>query len=132
MKETKGQRMTMNQVYGYLASRGVPKMMIHAIRYSLIQDAITEGTDMKYDRIYTGIALAVRRAYDLEAEEILKALREFDKIAGSVLIRDDETAPSWTDIMQELKDETGLVIHTGPDDRLVCELADWKGEENEE
>lgn len=52
MKETKGQKLTMQQVYGYLASKGVPRTMVHAIRYSLIQDAVVEGTEMKYDRIY--------------------------------------------------------------------------------
>lgn len=40
MKETKGQKLTMQQVYGYLASKGVPRTMVHGIRYSLIQDAV--------------------------------------------------------------------------------------------
>lgn len=133
MKETKGQKLTMQQVYGYLASKGVPRTMVHAIRYSLIQDAVVEGTEMKYDRIYTGLALAIRRAYGFGPERILRGLREFDKIAGSVLISEDEEAPSWTDIMQQLQDETGIVIHTGSDDRLVCEInRDWKGETEDE
>lgn len=120
MKPTKGQTMTMQQVYVYLTSRGVPKQKIHQIREALIYDAVTEGTDLKYDRIYTGIALMLRRAYGFGQERILKGLREFDKTVGSVL-QDGEDSKDWTDLIRELEEETGIQIHTGSDNRLICE-----------
>jgi hypothetical protein len=117
--------MTMQQVEAYLARYGIPKQMIKKIRLALIYDAVTEGKDLKYDRIYTGIALAARRAYGFGPERILRLLREFDSICGSVLDDGEHTADprDWTDIMQELKDETGIVINTGEDNRLICEVS---------
>lgn len=122
---TAGQQMTMQQVEAYLARYGIPKQMIKKIRLALIYDAVTEGKDLKYDRIYTGIALAARRAYGFGAKRILRLLRMFDRICGSVLEDGEHTADprDWTDIMQELKDETGIVIHTGEDNRLICEVS---------
>ena len=115
----------MQQVEGYLAKYGIPKQVIKQIRIALISDAVTEGKDLKYDRIYTGIALAARRAYGFGAVRILRLLRSFDAICGSVLEDGEHTTDprEWTDIMQELKDETGIVIHTGEDNRLICEIS---------
>ena len=122
---TPGQKMTMQQVYGYLAQRGVPKHMIQMIQMSLIYDAITEGNDMKYDRIFTGIAIALRKECGWGAERILRVLRKFDEVCGSVLEKDleGEELANWTKLMEWLKEETGIVIHTGEDTRLICEVS---------
>lgn len=122
--ESEGMKMTMNEVAGYLASKGVPRWMINRIRISLIYDAVTQGADIKYDRIYAGMALMLRRAYGFGQERILKGLHMFDQIAGSVIADDDNPSnKDWMDIMAELKAETGIVIHTGDDNRLICEVS---------
>lgn len=125
MKVTSGQKMTMQAVYAYLARHGIPKHMIQQIQVSLIYDAVTQGEDLKYDRIYTGIALTLRKKFGWGPERILRALRGFDEICGSVLEKseDGEDLANWNKLMQELKDETGLVIHTGDDNRLICEVS---------
>lgn len=118
-------QLNLQQVKAYLAAHGIPRQMVDKIRVVLTSDAIQESTAMKYDRIYTGIALAARRAYGFGPERILRLLREFDSICGSVLEDGEHTVDprDWTDIMQELKDTTGIVIHTGDDNRLICEVS---------
>ena len=116
-------KMNLQAVETYLAAHGIPRHMVKKIRVVLTNDAIQESTAMKYDRIYTGLALAIRHAYGFGAERILRGLREFDKICGSVLGEDSRDERPWTEIMQELKDTTGIVIHTGDDDRLICEIS---------
>ena len=122
MKATKGQNLTMQQVYAYLASKGVPKSMIRAIREALIYDAVVESTDIRYDRIYTSIGIMLRKTFGFGAERIIRALKAFDQICGSVLaVEDGGEDKDWTELMQWFQDETGIVIHTGADNRLVCE-----------
>lgn len=124
MKPTPGMRMTINQVKGYLASKGIPKHMIEAIQISLIYDAVTQGHDLQYDRIFSGIALMLRKEYGFGTERILRGLRAFDNIVGSVLTEEEGGEnKDWTQLMQELKDETGIVVHTGDDNRLICEVS---------
>ena len=123
-RPTPGQVMTIQQVKGYLASKGVPKHMIDAIRTSLIYDAVTEGHDIQMDRIYTGIAIMLHKEYGFGVERILRGLRRFDDVCGSVLDKnmDGEDIADWTNLMEWLKAETGIVIHTGDDNRLICEV----------
>lgn len=124
-KPTEEPKMTMKAVYAYLSKHGIPKNMVQQIQIALIYDAVTQGEDIKYDRIYSGIALALRKEFGWGPERITRVLRRFDDLCGSVLDKDadgDDLA-NWNRLMQELKDETGLVIHTGDDDRLVCEVS---------
>ena len=124
-RPTPGQIMTIQQVKGYLASKGVPKHMIDAIRTSLIYDAVTEGHNLQMDRIFTGIAVAARKEYGFGPERILRLLRRFDNVCGSVLDKDADgnDLADWTKIMEWLKAETGIVIHTGEENRLICEVS---------
>lgn len=133
MKKTPGQRLTMQQVYGYLAGRGIPRQMIEGIRTALIYDGVTEAKDVMYDRIYSAVALMIWRRYKLSPSEIVEALKEFDRICGAVLDSDEseEAGAEWTDIMKELREETGIVIHTGDDNRLICESTFEEEEETE-
>ena len=110
---------SMKQVHAYLASRGIPKPMVRQIQLVLVHDAITQGRAMQYDRIYAGIALMLRKCYGFGLERILKGLHCFDDIAGSVIDNPDK---DWTDIMQELKDETGIVVRSGDGDRVFFEI----------
>ena len=99
--------------------------MVDSILADLILYSVTEGKDLKYDRIYSGVALMLWRRYKLSGPEILEGLREFDRICGSVLDKDEngEDTANWTAIMEWLKEETGIVIHTGDDKRLICEVS---------
>lgn len=115
-------QLNLQQVKAYLAAHGIPRQMVDKIRVVLVNDAIQESDNMKYDRIYTAVALAIRHTYGFGAEKIARCLREFDRICGSVLQGGDGDDRDWTEIMQELKDTTGIVIRTGDENRLVCEI----------
>lgn len=121
MKVTDGQKLTLQKVYAYLASKGIPKQMIRAIREALIYDAVVEADDIKYDRIYTSIGIMLRKAFGFGPERIIRGLKCFDETCGSVLSDGEHEGKDWTDLMQWFQDETGIVIHTGDDNRLVCE-----------
>lgn len=124
-KLTEGQQKTMAEFRLFLNKYySVPTKAFDMFREALIYDAVTEGKDVKYDRIFCGIALMLRDEYGFGAERIMRGLTRFDEICGSVLDVDEdgnETA-DWPDLMQRLKDETGIVIHTGDDNRLIVEI----------
>lgn len=122
---TKGQRMTLQAIYAYLAKKGIPRWQIDAIREALIYDAVTEGHNIQMDRIYTGIAIMLRKEYGFGVERILRGLRRFDDVCGSVLDKnmDGEDIADWTNLMEWLKADTGIVIQTGDDNRLICEVS---------
>ena len=122
MKQTKGQKITMSQVYPYLLGHGIPRQMIDSIRVSLIYDAMTEAHNIAYDRIYTGIALMLNDVFNLSAEQILDGLTYFDKVCAEVIMDPDHKAPKdWMDHMDRLREETGIVVYTGDDKRLIVE-----------
>lgn len=132
-KKRKAPLRSKSDIYRLLRMYGVSKEFTDAILSDLIYYAVTEGNDLKYDRIYSGVALMLHRRYHLSGPEILEGLREFDAVCGSVL-SDEETGEEgadWRDLMAELKEATGIVIHTGDDNRLICEC-EWKEEVYEE
>lgn len=109
--------MTMQQVTVYLAKHNIPKPMINEIRMTFMDDAIRNGGAVQADRIYTSVALMLRRAFGFGAKRIFKGLKCFDEINGSAA--EDTT---WAELMQELDDETGIIIRSGEDkDRLAFE-----------
>jgi len=109
--------MTMQQVAAYLARRGVPKSMVNEIRLAMMEDAIENGNNIQADRIYTSVALMLHRAFGFGAKRIFKGLKCFDEINGAAA--EDTT---WNELMQELDDETGIIIRSGEDkDRLAFE-----------
>lgn len=132
-KKNKGPKNSKEACYQLLRMYGVPKTMVDSILADLILYSVTEGKDLKYDRIYSGVALMLYRRYKLSGPEILEGLREFDRICGSVLDKDEngEDIANWTKLMEELRDETGIVIRTGDDNRLICEC-EWEEEEIQE
>ena len=109
--------------YAYLAKMGVPKHTVQMIQIAMIQDALTQSGNMKCDRIYTGIGLMLHDVFGFGQKRIFKGLHGFDDICGSVLSDDPENEKDWVDIMQRFKNETGIVIHTGGDDRLIAEVS---------
>lgn len=112
-------KITIKEVTGYLRMRGIPKPMIDQIRNALIYDSVTESNNIKADRIFAACALAARRAYGFGPERIMRLLREFDHVMGAVGEMEDR---DWTDVMEELREETGIIVRTGGDDRLIVEV----------
>lgn len=124
---TDGMKYTIGQITGYLASRGIPKEMLRQIRLSLTYDAVTQSNEIKYDRIFAGIALMLHRTYGFGQDRIIRGLKSFDEIVGSVL--DDAEDRDWKTIMEELKEETKIAIRTGDDNRLICESCNSRRKE---
>lgn len=133
-KLTKGQQKSVDDfrlfLYKYFS---VPVKIFNSFLEALIFYSVTEADWLKYDRIYSGIALMLWRRYQLSGPEIVEGMKAFDAICGSVLKKDetDEDMAEWPDLMKELRDATGIVIHTGDDNRLICEC-EWEEEVYEE
>lgn len=118
---------TMQMWEAYLKRHGVPAAMIRRQREDYTLDALENETKMKYDRIYSGIALSCRRAYGFGAQRIMKQLTEFDGLMGELTREED--SKEWTDLMKELRDETGLVVRTDEENRIIIEYDYGKDEE---
>lgn len=129
-KPTKTQLKTINDFRGYLNQYySVPYRVFDTFREALIYWAVVEADALKYDRIYSGVAIMLWKRYQLSGPEIMEGLKTYDAICGSVLDTDEngEDIANWHDLMVELRDNTGIVIHTGDDNRLICEC-EWEEE----
>lgn len=114
---TEGMKDTLKMFGAYLAARGIPKQTVNEIRMQLTYDAITQAKDLQYDRIYASIGLMLHEEFGFGRQRVVRGMKKFDEIAGSVL--DPET--DWTDVMNRLRDDVGIIVRTGDGDRLVVE-----------
>lgn len=106
------------QCMAFLAARyRIPRPTLEMVRAVMIQDAVVDGNSMAYNRIYTAVALMLHDHLKFGRKRIVAALHCFDDICGRVM---DDTV-SWHDIMKELDDKTGLIIHMNEDNKLLCE-----------
>lgn len=106
------------QCMAFLAARyRIPRTTLEMVRAVMIQDAVVDGNSMAYNRIYTAVALMLHDHLKFGRKRIVAALHCFDDICGRVM--DDEI--SWTDVMKELDDKTGLIIRMNEDDDLLME-----------
>lgn len=94
------------QVYAFLMARGISRSGIQQIRALLAEDALTSGETLAYNRVYTDVALAARRSLHFGPKRLLKFLKDFNTVCEEVLDEDRE----WPEVMQELDDETGIII----------------------
>lgn len=119
--ESKDLKSEVKNLTGYLRARGIPQSMIEQIRICFVNEALAESSNMKYDRIYTAIALMLRRAYGFGHVRIFRGMQAFNDVMASVS-RDDDPM-EWEELMAELDRDTGIVIRTadGDKDRLVCD-----------
>lgn len=103
----------------YLLKHNIPPAMVDNIRAAFVNDAVREAQDMKYDRIYSGIALMLRQEFGFGAKRIMRGMRRFDGLCTKVA-HDEIT---WEELMGELDRETGIVIRTDDENggRLICE-----------
>lgn len=126
-KLTQGQQKTIEDFRLFLNKYySVPTKAFDMFREALIYDAVTQGKDVKYDRIFCGIALMLHDEFGFGARRIFRGLSKFDEVCGSVLQTDEDgnDIADWPDLMQRLKDETGIVIRTGDDNRLIVEIGE--------
>lgn len=124
----KNQNLTMQQIKGYLLQKGVPPAMFDTIRLALIDDAIRNSNALRTDRIFCLLALTLRKAYNFGRKRITQGMKVFDELNGRFTNPDEEV--SWNELMQELRDETGLVIVTNTEDRIAFEYI-GKGDDDE-
>lgn len=115
----KNQNLTMQQIKGYLLQKGVPPAMFDTIRLALIDDAIRNSNALRTDRIFCLLALTLRKAYGFGRKRITEGMKTFDELNGRFTSPDEDV--SWNELMQELRDETGLVIVTNTEDRIAFE-----------
>jgi hypothetical protein len=100
------------QVYSWLKSRyGIPQFMINKMKMALAQDALAKGQGLGYDRIYGMVALALWRAWQCDDEKIMEIMKAIDAIATE--IETGET--SWSALMEELANNTGIIIRSDRD-----------------
>lgn len=125
----KNQNLTMQQIKGYLLQKGVPPAMFDTIRLALIDDAIRNSNALRTDRIFCLLALTLRKAYNFGRKRITQGMKVFDELNGRFTNPDEEV--SWNELMQELRDETGLVIVTNTEDRIAFEYI-GKGDDDEQ
>lgn len=104
-----------------LSRKGIPRGTFEQMRIAIICDAITQAKDVMMDRIFSAVGLMLRREFHFGTRRIMRGLGTFDNI----LCETDkyEFNEGWIKIMQELKGETRIVIHTGDDNRLLCEVS---------
>jgi 3-deoxy-D-arabino-heptulosonate 7-phosphate (DAHP) synthase class II len=115
---SKNKNMTAKQVYAYLASKGIPKPMMHTIRDILADEAVREADNIRYNRIYTAIAIMLHRHLGFGRKRTLDALHYFDDLCGEML----NTDKNWGDLMKELDEELHIVIRCGdPDENPLHE-----------
>ena len=109
---------SLDQISGYLKVKGIPPQMIQQIRKALAEDAVREANNLHWDRIYAGFALAIRRCYGFGPKRILKCLQ----MVNDIMMEVADGKSTWPKNMIELREDTGIVIRTGDDDRLIIEV----------
>lgn len=109
----------MNNLKGitaYLQAKGIPKSMINEIRLALTNDAVKQSISVQADRIFTIVALTLREAYGFGYKRIFDGLKKFDELNQQAA--DDYI---WPELMERLRDETGIVVKSGDDQRIAFE-----------
>lgn len=107
------------------AHYGIPKGMLEQIRLSLAEGALADGEDMGFNRYYTAVVLALRRATGFGPVRIGRVLTELDSICGDII----NGKYTWEDTMRMVDAETGFIIRRGKDGDWVCE---YKTQEEKE
>lgn len=118
---TDGMKYTLQDIMGYLSMRGIPRKMINQIRMHLTYDAVTQSDAIKYDRFMTAAGLMLREEFGFGQKRIHRALKHLDDIL--VCVSDDtDNERAWPKVMEKLRDEVGIIIRSGDDNRLVMEI----------
>lgn len=97
-------------VKAYLRSRGIPESTVRGISAALIDDAIRQSDSLLIARFFTAFALALREE-GWGAERITRMLQRTDKQMGRV----SSGESTWRDLINELRDQTGLIVNCDPE-----------------
>ena len=97
-------------VKAYLRSRGIPESTVRGISSALIDDAIRQSDSLLIARFFTAFALALREE-GWGAERITRMLQRTDKQMGRVTSGES----TWRDLIDELRDQTGLIVNCNPE-----------------
>lgn len=108
--------LTMKQVTAYLKSRGIPQSMVNEIRIAFANDYVQNGGAIHSDRIFTLVALMLHEEYGFGYQRIFRGLQKFDELNAQAA--EDYI---WPQLMERLRDETGIVVNTGAEDRIAFE-----------
>ncbi len=114
------EHMSIKHIKGYLMSKGIPPAMVDKIREDLAWDAVEQSRDIKYDRIYSAVALLLRRKLKFGPKRIVDMLSGLDEIMEEAI----KLNGRWDILMSELRDETGIVIRTDEENRVILE--NWR------
>ena len=105
-------------VMGYLRARyGIPQSMFEEIRLTLALDALSEGENLGFNRFYTAVVIALRRAANFGPKRTKRVLAELDHICGEIIAG----KKTWEDTMRMCDEETGFIIRRGEDGDWLCE-----------
>lgn len=118
--------LTMKQVSAYLKGHGIPPSMVNEIRLALTNDAVQQSVSVQSDRIFTIVALTLREAYGFGYKRIFEGLKKFDELNQQAA--DDYI---WPELMERLRDETGIVVKSGDDQRIAFEYKPKGGSDAE-
>lgn len=113
----KKKSLSRDYVYGLLRSKNINDNTIRQIKECLTWEAVHEASNVQFDRIFTAMCMAIREEYGFGGKKILRAADRANKILISI----GESEESWQDLMQNLREETGIIVRTG-DDRFVIEF----------
>lgn len=99
---------------------------IEMMMKDFVNAAISEGEFMRADRFYAVAGCAIARVLNLNAsdcpeetsDKILDVLGNMMEIMQAA---EEDESFSWHDIMLELDERTGIVIHSDHENRLICE-----------
>ena len=104
--------------FAFLQARyGIPKQTCEQLRLILAQDALIDGVDMGFNRLYTGVALMLHRTFGFGQKRLTQALKGLDDTMSLVT----DKGMSWEQLMKILDEETGLIIRQGEDGDWLCE-----------
>ena len=104
--------------FAFLQARyGIPKSTCDQLRLIFAQDALIDGMDMGFNRLYTGVALMLHRTFGFGQKRLTQALKGLDDIMTLVT----DKGVSWEELMRTLDEETGLIIRQGDDGNWICE-----------
>ncbi|MBQ6679573.1 MAG: hypothetical protein IJM76_06070 [Lachnospiraceae bacterium] len=113
----------MTELTGYLAKKGVPPRMIREIMEQMAADAVTEAENVHWDRIFSAFAMALFD-FGFESDRIIAVL----DVVNSYLIAIEEGTRDWTEFLERLRDNAGVIVRMGDGDRILIEVTN--GEED--
>lgn len=111
-----------NEVIGrhmiYMAKHGIPSSYVNKMINEITDTCLKESDALRMERVFTALALALRRTYGFGAARIARGMAAFSRILEDTA--DDKI--TWPELMKILDQETGLIIRQGStEERLGVE-----------